>query len=430
MGEAERVFAARRHLPDDDGHGPDRPRTAAPGPSSSIPSATRRIEQDDLLLYGLEIAASGGHWVEFSRPVLRRGAERRRRCRASRPTRSTSRRRSATMKAGASAHDVHTAVSKRFLDRGFKLGHVTGHSIGMTMIEFPRVGEGIDVELRENMVISMHPHAITEDERTCLYMQDTWLRHAGRRGAVLGGADPDLPAGGVAVNGLDFFVEAVPPSLAVAVRAPGRGGGLPDRVVPGDRLRRLVRPGDRDGDRDDQPAARHRRRRHLEPLAGDDGAPGGVRERALGRPPPARPRRPGAELRLGLARPHLRAADPRDARVPDDPPAGARGRAGHLRGRDLLRPRLPAADAAARAAGAPLRRGDRPADDPARRRARRRRDRLLLVGRVRPRRRPAGARRRVPPGRAGRSTTSTSRAATRRSSPRTAAVSSRRRARC
>ncbi len=31
----------------------------------------------------------------------------------------------------------------------------------MTMIEFPRVGEGIDVELRESMVVSMHPHAIT-----------------------------------------------------------------------------------------------------------------------------------------------------------------------------------------------------------------------------------------------------------------------------
>ena len=25
------------------------------------------------------------------------------------------------------------------------------------------------------MVVSMHPHAITPDERTCLYMQDTWL---------------------------------------------------------------------------------------------------------------------------------------------------------------------------------------------------------------------------------------------------------------
>ena len=56
------------------------------------------------------------------------------------------------MKAGNTAHDVHMAVSKGFLDRGFKLGHVTGHSIGMTMIEFPRIGEGNEFVLRENMV--------------------------------------------------------------------------------------------------------------------------------------------------------------------------------------------------------------------------------------------------------------------------------------
>ncbi len=80
-----------------------------------------------------------------------------------------------TMKAGATAHDVHRAVSKGFLERGFLLGHVTGHSIGMTMIEHPRIGEGNETELRENMVVSMHPHAITQDERACLYMQDTWL---------------------------------------------------------------------------------------------------------------------------------------------------------------------------------------------------------------------------------------------------------------
>jgi Xaa-Pro aminopeptidase len=79
------------------------------------------------------------------------------------------------MKAGSTAHDVHRAVSKGFLDRGFTLGHVTGHSIGLTMIEHPRIGEGNEVELRENMVVSMHPHAITPDERACLYMQDTWL---------------------------------------------------------------------------------------------------------------------------------------------------------------------------------------------------------------------------------------------------------------
>jgi Xaa-Pro dipeptidase len=142
-------------------------------PEFKFPSL-RRIGENDLLLYGLEIAGPGGHWVEFSRPIC-----------AGQPNDATLSALDAyheyveaaqrTMKAGAGAHDVHTAVSKPFLDRGFTLGHVTGHSIGMTMIEHPRVGAGIDVELRENMVVSMHPHAITEDEQTCLYMQDTWL---------------------------------------------------------------------------------------------------------------------------------------------------------------------------------------------------------------------------------------------------------------
>ena len=67
------------------------------------------------------------------------------------------------LRPGASAHDVHRAVSQGFHDRGYHLGHVTGHSIGMTMIEFPKIGEGVETELAEGMVFSMHPHAITPD---------------------------------------------------------------------------------------------------------------------------------------------------------------------------------------------------------------------------------------------------------------------------
>ena len=81
----------------------------------------------------------------------------------------------ATLRPGATAHDAHRAVSQGFTDRGYHLGHVTGHSIGMTMIEFPKIGEGVETELAENMVFSMHPHAISEDGKSCLYMQDTWL---------------------------------------------------------------------------------------------------------------------------------------------------------------------------------------------------------------------------------------------------------------
>ena len=134
----------------------------------------RVIEATDLVLPSLEIAGPGGHWVEVSRAIT-----------AGAPSGDTGRMMEAydeyyaeaknVMKAGATAHDVHRAVSRGFTDRGYKLGHVTGHSIGMTMIEFPKIGEGVETVLEENMIFSMHPHAISEDGQACLYMQDTWL---------------------------------------------------------------------------------------------------------------------------------------------------------------------------------------------------------------------------------------------------------------
>jgi Xaa-Pro aminopeptidase len=141
-------------------------------PEFVIPSETRRVAADDLLLYSLEIGGPSGHWAEVSRPIM-----------AGEPSPVTAAMMEAyveygeiaraVMKDGSTAHDVHMAVSQPFRDRGYGLGHVTGHSIGMTMIEHPRVGEGNETVLRENMVFSMHPHVIAEDG-SCLYMQETW----------------------------------------------------------------------------------------------------------------------------------------------------------------------------------------------------------------------------------------------------------------
>ena len=130
----------------------------------------------DFVLPSLEVAGPGMHWVEVSRAVAAEGTP------LSDDTKAMAEAyveyyeaARSVMRAGATCHDVHTAVSKGFSDRGYHLGHVTGHSIGMTMIEFPKVGEGVDTELRANMVLSMHPHAIAESGEDCLYMQDTWL---------------------------------------------------------------------------------------------------------------------------------------------------------------------------------------------------------------------------------------------------------------
>ena len=133
-----------------------------------------RIAATDMVLPSLEIAGAGGHWVEVSRAIC-----------PGDPNDETKQMLDAydeyyeaargALRAGATAHDVHRAVSKGFHDRGFKLGHVTGHSIGMTMIEWPKIGEADETELAAGMVFSMHPHAISQDGQSCLYMQDTLL---------------------------------------------------------------------------------------------------------------------------------------------------------------------------------------------------------------------------------------------------------------
>jgi Xaa-Pro aminopeptidase len=130
----------------------------------------------EFVLPSLEVAGPGMYWVEVSRAIAARDAnlsvETEKMLDAYLEYVEAAR---SAMKPGASCHDVHRAVSAGFVDRGYRLGHVTGHSIGMTMIEFPKIGEGVETELAANMVFSMHPHAIAANGEDCLYMQDTWL---------------------------------------------------------------------------------------------------------------------------------------------------------------------------------------------------------------------------------------------------------------
>jgi Xaa-Pro aminopeptidase len=138
--------------------------------------ARREEVLGDFVLPSLEVAGPGMHWVEVSRAIAAEGAalsdDTQRMAEAYVEYYDAAR---TVMRPGATCHDVHIAVSRGFSERGYHLGHVTGHSIGMTMIEFPKVGEGVETQLEENMVFSMHPHAIAANGEDCLYMQDTWL---------------------------------------------------------------------------------------------------------------------------------------------------------------------------------------------------------------------------------------------------------------
>src|SRR5947199_157834 len=99
----------------------------------------RSVAADDLLLYSLEITGAGGYWVEFSRPLLRgKLSPTTQKMAEAYPEALEAARK--LMRPGELASSVHRVVAETFARHGFSLGHLSGHSIGTTMIEHPAIG--------------------------------------------------------------------------------------------------------------------------------------------------------------------------------------------------------------------------------------------------------------------------------------------------
>jgi Xaa-Pro dipeptidase len=137
-----------------------------------VPSQ-RKVGADDLLLYSLEITGEAGYWIEFSRALIRGNVSPRTRAMSEVYPHAMEAARE-KMHDGALASDVHKAAADAFSKAGFALGHLTGHSIGMTMLEYPAIGANTHIELKENMVLSFHPQVVDQDGQVCLYTQDTY----------------------------------------------------------------------------------------------------------------------------------------------------------------------------------------------------------------------------------------------------------------
>ena len=190
MGVAENVFAAA-------GCGRNTMDMVQMGPNGSLlPQMVfptqRPLQDSDGMMYGLEVSGEGGHWVEYSRPLMPDGMDEitRDMMDAQQEFHALVRE---NMKAGRTAEEVHKLCMTPFVERGYRSGHVCGHSIGMTMIEMPRIGEGFDFVLPENMICSMHPHVMNEERTHSLYFQETY--HVT--------ADGGVPLSGTAIDVYD-----------------------------------------------------------------------------------------------------------------------------------------------------------------------------------------------------------------------------------
>jgi Xaa-Pro aminopeptidase len=137
-----------------------------------VPSL-RAVAADDLLLYSLEVTGEAGYWVEFSRALIQGKPSARTRAMSDvYPDAMEAAR--LKMHDGVLACEVHKAAADALQRAGFALGHLTGHSIGLTMIEHPAIGANTKTELKENMVVSFHPQVVDQDGQVCLYTQDTY----------------------------------------------------------------------------------------------------------------------------------------------------------------------------------------------------------------------------------------------------------------
>lgn len=143
------------------------------GPEFKHPNPLRPVEATDLLLYSVEIAGPTGYWAEFARPISAAGMSPATQ-RIMEAYQGCFERARSSLKAGNTAHDVHMSVFGAFDGLDVKAGHVTGHSIDMVMVSHPRIGEGVETVLEENMIISIHPHVVANDDSHCLYMQETF----------------------------------------------------------------------------------------------------------------------------------------------------------------------------------------------------------------------------------------------------------------
>ena len=133
----------------------------------------RKVNADDLLLYSLEIAGPEGYWVEFSRALIDGPISPRTKKMADVYPEAIEAAR-LLMRDGEPIKHAHKASADIFAKQGFALGHLSGHSIGMTMIEYPAIGANTETLFRENMVFSFHPQVVDQDGKVCLYTQDTY----------------------------------------------------------------------------------------------------------------------------------------------------------------------------------------------------------------------------------------------------------------
>lgn len=149
----------------------------------------RVINKGDYLIVSLEITGPTGHWVEHSRMFCfdERNEEMERLANTVSKGLAMAEK---EMKPGVKAIDIQLKLEELAKEDGYLCGHLSGHGIGMDVIERPLVAKPLDIDfvgvevptgqddlttLEEGMVISFHPQIVHPNQSQSAYMSDIFI---------------------------------------------------------------------------------------------------------------------------------------------------------------------------------------------------------------------------------------------------------------
>lgn len=149
----------------------------------------RVINKGDYLIVSLEITGPTGHWVEHSRMFCfgERNDEMERLIKTVAKGLEMAEK---EMKPGVRAIDIQLKLEEIAQQESYLCGHLSGHGIGMDVIERPLLAKPLDIDfvgvevptenddltiLQEGMVISFHPQIVHPNQKQSAYMSDIFI---------------------------------------------------------------------------------------------------------------------------------------------------------------------------------------------------------------------------------------------------------------
>jgi Xaa-Pro dipeptidase len=149
-------------------------------PCFIAPPGPYTFKEGDHYVFSIEISGPGGYWSQIVRPL----------CLGS-PSPGYKKLFDIGKKAldagvsnlipGAKLGDVARIISSVARNAGFKTGVWSGHGMGMDLGDGIGIFEDSTLEVKEGMVITVHPHIITENGKEGLLLGDTFV--VGQNGA-------------------------------------------------------------------------------------------------------------------------------------------------------------------------------------------------------------------------------------------------------